>query len=143
MNDNDIIKALECYQVRECEKCVRRKKGHDEELYCRLALIKDTISIITSKNAEIERLKEENETYKERNRIIAYQRDRSNEEIQELHSELSGLNFMKKQIESEAIKYFAERLKNEIDIRPTHSKEQNEFVFFLIDELVKEIGGKM
>lgn len=64
------------------------------------------------------------------------------EELQEINKSLKeDRPFLIAVARAEAIKEFAERLKNEIDIRPTHSKEHNEFVFFLIDELVKEMVG--
>ena len=44
--------------------------------------------------------------------------------------------------QSEAVKEFAERLKKEIDIRTTLSKEQDENILFLIDNLLKEMGVK-
>lgn len=46
------------------------------------------------------------------------------------------------QAPKKAYKEFAERLKKEIDIRPTHSNEQNKYVFFLIDNLLKELVGE-
>ena len=46
------------------------------------------------------------------------------------------------EIKSEAYKEFAERLKEEINIRPTHSNEQNKYVCFLIDNLLKELVGE-
>ena len=43
---------------------------------------------------------------------------------------------------AEAVKEFAERLKKEIDIRTTLSKEQDKNVLFLIDNLLKETVGE-
>ena len=43
---------------------------------------------------------------------------------------------------AEAVKESAERLKNEITIRTTHSNEQDKLVLFYIDNLVKEMGGE-
>lgn len=62
---------------------------------------------INRQKAEIERLKEENERYKECNRIIAYQRGKSNDEIQKLHSELKSLKRKLKKLLN-AIMKFAE-----------------------------------
>ena len=43
------------------------------------------------------------------------------------------------QIKSEAVKEFAEKLKNEINIRTTYSREQDKNVMRMIDNLVKEM----
>ena len=63
-------------------------------------------------------------------------------EIDKLNAEKNDVMYYKDQIKAEAVKEFAERLKKEIDIRPTHSREQNKYVFFLIDNLVKEMVGE-
>lgn len=45
-------------------------------------------------------------------------------------------------LKTEAYKEFAERLKNEINIRTTYSREQDKNVMRMIDNLVKEMVGK-
>ena len=67
---------------------------------------------------------------------------RQQEEIERLTKETMNMAVTIEACQSEAIKEFAERLKREIHIRPTHSKEQNEYVCFLINNLVKEMVGE-
>lgn len=101
MTDEDIIKALEycCKQgiTSECEGC-NYKKG------CRTELINDAFDLINRQNAEVERLKKENEILSE-NADTAFQ-DGLNE-AQDLYA-----NQIKYEIESEAIKNFAELVKD-------------------------------
>lgn len=61
--------------------------------------------------------------------------NRQQAQIKELEQRLNN-------IKAEAVKEFAERLKKEIDIRPTYSREQNKYVVFLIDNLAKEMIGE-
>lgn len=51
------------------------------------------------------------------------------------------LPYLKERI-AEAIKEFAERLKNEINIRTTYSREQDKNVMRMIDNLLKEMVGE-
>ena len=76
----------------------------------------------------INRLQEKLATYESRNKALRTERNRLNKEF--------------KTAKAEAYKEFAERLKEEIDIRPTYSNEQNKYVFFLIDNLLKEMVGE-
>ena len=110
MTDDEIIKALECCcftDTNACEEC---------PLYntfdCSFVIIDKTLDLVNRQNAEIERLKQENKEYCEDNRIIAYQRNQRDKEIRALHNQLNGLNFMDKQIKSESVKKFAEKLKD-------------------------------
>ena len=77
-----------------------------------------TLRIIEEKQAEIERLKIENQAF------------RSAANSYKLHYN---------EARTEAIKEFAERLKNEINIRTTYSREQDKNVMRMIDNLVKEL----
>ena len=76
-----------------------------------------------------------------------YQKENENikSEIERLKKLLAeadtSYNKCAKRFYKEGIKDFAESLKTEIHIRPTHSKEQNEYVCFLINNLVKEMVG--
>lgn len=132
MTDNDIIKALECcsYNNYQCDNC--------PYAYKTCTVYKDAIDLITRQKAEIEKLKQDNKEYHEANLVIAYQRNQRDEEIQELHRQLNGLNFMEQQIKSEAIKEFAERLKG-------HAEPQYPWLYTVdvdfIDNLVKEMVG--
>lgn len=110
MTDNEIIEALKgCFNGILSDYCLNCPLYDDDS--CQYVLKKKAIDLINRQKAEIERLKQENKEYCEANRIIAYQRNQRDKEIRALHNQLNGLNFMDKQIKSEAIKEFAERLK--------------------------------
>ena len=141
MTDDEIITALECCDftdIKACEEC---------PLYntfdCSFVIIDKTLDLVNRQNAEIERLKQENKEYCEDNRIIAYQRNQRDKEIRALHNQLNGLNFMDKQIKSEAVKDFADRLKNSADKTRIKNMETEKVVFYMdefkLDKLVKEM----
>ena len=141
MTDDEIITALECCNSGRlkypCEICPLRMDD------CEYILPKRALDIINQQKAEIERLKQENKEYCEDNRIIAYQRNQRDKEIRALHNQLNGLNFMDKQIKSEAIKKFAERLKNSAYKTIIKIMETEKIIFLTdelkLDKLVKEI----
>lgn len=141
MTDDEIIKALECCDftdIKACEEC---------PLYntfdCSFVIIDKTLDLVNRQNAEIERLKQENKEYCEDNRIIAYQRNQRDKEIRALHNQLNGLNFMDKQIKSESVKKFAEKLKDSADKTRIKNMETEKVVFYMdefkLDNLVKEM----
>lgn len=86
--------------------------------YEEIRMLNDTLNLTNRKQAEIEQWKEEANKYQTLWCMA-----------------VDGIKTAK----SRAIQEFAERLKAEINIRPTHSKEQNKYVCFLIDNLVKEM----
>ena len=147
MTDNEIIKALECCDftdIKACEECPLYHTFH-----CSFVIIDKTLDLVNRQNAEIERLKQENKEYCEDNRIIAYQRNQRDKEIRALHNQLNGLNFMDKQIKSEAIKEFAERFSkalSEFDMSsvglPDYDRGYKDCMTAIkdtIDNLVKEM----
>ena len=142
MTDDEIIKALECCDftdIKACEEC---------PLYntfdCSFVIIDKTLDLVNRQNTEIERLKQENKEYCEDNRIIAYQRNQRDKEIRALHNQLNGLNFMDKQIKSESVKKFAEKLKDSADKTRIKNMETEKVVFYMdefkLDNLVKEMA---
>ena len=95
-------------------------------------ILAEILILINCQKAEIERLKECPKCiYEYRGEMVEYC-------IQGPCSKFKTVN----EIKSEAYKEFAERLKEEINIRPTHSNEQNKYVCFLIDNLLKELVGE-
>lgn len=115
MEDKDIIKALECCRTpncKDCEKCPMFICKPDED--CVAKLMGEFLALINRQQAEIERLETEKD-----NLIKTY-------------AECATV----------LVKEFAERLKEEINIRPTYSKEQNKFVLFIIGNLLKEMVGE-
>lgn len=129
MTDNEIIKVLECCgkpvseNCKECPLCSQDCLDIDP---CELAL-----DLINRQQAVIERLKEGLASKNLEYSLL--ERERA--------EDISGFVYDLKFARAEAIKEFAERLKEEINIRPTHSNEQNKYVCFLIDNLVKESEG--
>ena len=144
MTDNEIIKALE-NEVKSTE--------YVDSDYCNgvdLTLIKSAVDLINRQQAENINLKGHLEQLKSRY-------DNAKSEIKRLKGisvspskdpmDFCGVlcDYAEELIDkakSEAYKEFAEGLKEEIDIRPTHSNEQNKYVCFLIDSLVKEMVGE-
>lgn len=102
MNDNDIIKALECCRVGKgsysCKKC---------PLFCRIPacqshLAEAALDLINRQKAEIEKYeKEHNEKF---NKWMVLD-ERTKERYAELYEEAKGV------VRAEAIKEFSERLK--------------------------------
>ena len=119
MNDNDIIKALECCAVSSsietCGECpyaeCPTRKG------CVGEMVKDALDLINRQKAEIERWQS------------------ANFENLDLIHDLKGLL---KQAKSEAIKEFAERLKTYGRVEEDGCKT---VLIAIIDNLVKEMVG--
>lgn len=122
LTPEEIKKALECckrdFSMRNCLDCPYNKENSAK---CMSFMIKDALDLINHQQAEIERLNKQNETLHKRylNKHTAYC---------ELEEELE-------ETKSEAIKEFAERLKNLI--RFSNQPDRH-----YIDNLVKEMVGK-
>ncbi len=115
MNDNDIIKALECCKNSTSEEICKEKCPYHREKHwykCMGIMLGDALSLINRQKAEIERLKAEKD-----NLIKTY-----------------------KECMTEAIKEFAERLK----VKGFADKETGEGIVCVedIDNLVKEMVGE-
>lgn len=142
MTDDEIITALECCDFTGMKSCEECPLYHTFD--CSFVIIDKTLDLVNRQNAEIERLKQENKEYCEDNRIIAYQRNQRDKEIRALHNQLNGLNFMDKQIKSESVKKFAEKLKDSADKTRIKNMETEKVVFYMdefkLDNLVKEMA---
>lgn len=114
--DEEIVKALECCSRENCLDCPYRGKCHQGN-----PMIRDALNFINRQQVKIEQWEEEANKYQKLWCIT----------IDDIET-----------AKSEAYKEFAEKLKEEIDIRSTHSNEQNKYVCFLIDNLVKEMVGE-
>lgn len=130
MTDNEIIKAFElclkCEDFIGCRECPAINNGHNTIPKCRLALFNNALDLITRQQAEIERLKEF---------IVETRR-------------------CDKEIKSEAVKEFAERLKNEIINDTAYACDSTQHSGYYdyqikigdipeyIDNLVKEMVGE-
>ena len=143
MTDDEIIKALECCSHRGKKDCDNCPVNYKTAELCFEDVMSDAFDLVNRQNAEIERLKQENKEYCEDNRIIAYQRNQRDKEIRALHNQLNGLNFMDKQIKSESVKKFAEKLKDSADKTRIKNMETEKVVFYMdefkLDNLVKEM----
>lgn len=123
------------------------KKLSDEEIIknlkfcedCSANINIDIIDLITRQQAEIERLKQRNAVCEAANRCIVWQRDRRDREIEELHSQIAGLNIYKSKIKAEAYKEFAERMKHSFFDNGYESPDVDFDDF--IDTLLKEMVG--
>ena len=140
-NDEEIIKALECCKNCCCKQC-------DEE-----PNFQEAIDLINRQKAEIEKLEKENTVFgeiikKQDDEISASRKDLLKRENLEESFSKSVKQFDKrlektvKLERAEAVKEFAEKLKNEINIRTTYSREQDKNVMRMIDNLVKEMVGE-
>ena len=126
LTDNEIIQALECCRDDErydtCEYCLKcpvsnyNLNEETEAVNCVDALLTRAIDLIKRKDAEIERLTRERDFYKAPSSELA-----------------RGCE----QIKTEAIKEFAERLKNKSEDCTGRGKPY--VTFEDIDDLVKEM----
>ena len=119
MTDNEIIKALECCldtSPLTCKNCPLFNVKNST-MVCSKSATKFAIDLIKRQNAEIERLNNN------------------------LSAMVVTMRNSAKATRNEAIKEFAEMLKNEINIRTTYSREQDKNVMRMIDNFVKEMVG--
>ena len=114
--------------------------GYEDPLY--IAVLRDSKRIVRKAEEEITRQQTEIESLKENRDELWEIHCRDTERCLERMDEIDALKEELKTVKATAVKEFAERLKEEIDIRPTHSNEQNKYVCFLIDNLVKEMAGE-
>ncbi|MBD9008730.1 MAG: hypothetical protein EGR16_00030 [Clostridiales bacterium] len=131
LTDEQIIKAADICRTGECSGCPYH------ELYtasCLNKLTKDVYHLLNRQKAEIESLKQiinerDKEILKLQKRIIFWRDD---------------LNYQPEKIKSEAIKEFAERLKEKADDYVLAEGEFETMIFENdIDNLVKEMAKEM
>ena len=114
--DKDIISSLEVIATTcNCNEC-KIRSGKWGTCNCSETTANAALDLINRQKAEIERLRGSTIV----NNIMESQR-------------------IKREAKAEAVKEFAERLKNEINIRTTYSREQDKNVMRMIDNLVKEL----
>lgn len=127
MTDNEIIKTLECLcgGGDSCTECAYHKKYRFDE--CRKQVAKDTHGLVKRQQAEIERLKIEN---------------------QSLRGAANSYKLHYNEAKTEAIKEFADRLKAldrlDIDVSYGYGREHytEAIAVNLIDNLIKEMAGE-
>ena len=159
MTDEQIIKALECCATddgNDCFQCpycnIFFESGNGG---CINRCHKDALDLINHRKAEIENLKADNEMYQKVNCLIAGQRDSRDKEIEELQTQMEWLTGYNKNLldantalsgeieicKSEAIKEFAERLKNKIWYSDLCNLERTitpEIITNLVKEMTEE-----
>lgn len=129
MNDNDIIKALECCtneRVALCGEC-----PYDHDCYIgKNTMLENARDLITHQKSEIESLEMENQSKFDKWKLLD---DITKKRYAELYEEAKDV------VRAEAIKEFAERLKDEL-FNNGYDSPDVDFDYF-IDNLVKEMVG--
>ena len=126
MEDKEIIKALDICSSKHlgCEDgCPRRDNGLTFR-QCRSVLQKDALDLINRQQVEIERLKDNNQ------KLYDEMAERQKEEV----------TIAKRMSKAEAIKEFAERLKENCDFFNKQGKP-SACTLYVIDKVVKEMVG--
>ena len=121
MTDNEIIKALECCTDESYENCNECPYSTDTLSCERLKLLEDSLDLINSLKAEIERLKKE----------VSVARD-AYISIQDRYEHTK----------TEAYKEFAERLNEEAQIADCFDSYNMVVGTHFIDNLLKEMVGE-
>ena len=135
MTDKDIVKALECCGIKnDCKGCYFNT--HESGDICVREIVKNAFNLINRQKAEIERLKRKNEILSV-NADTAFQ-DGLNEARDLYATEVEN------EIKVEAVREFAERLKE--NITDCHTVSDGEYVGYdwtdithCIDNLIKEM----
>ena len=134
MNDNEILKALECCANEQgCENCPANPHRGNYG-FCTPPLIRATFDLVTRQRAKIERFEKENHEKFNKWKILD---NRTKQRYAELYEEAKAV------VRAEAIKEFAERLKEQKYQSSEWSHGEHPFVVEEcdIDELVQEMVG--
>ena len=133
MTDNEIIKALECCtEGEDCTHCPLIK----EIPYCSDDIMVGALNLIKRQQAEIERLNSANDKNFSQWHILS---EKTKQHYADLYNEAKYL------LKVEAIKEFADRLKNKIKTecnpygKPTFDYDTSIRIMRYIDNLVKEM----
>lgn len=130
MNDNDIIKAVGCCEIKDCHECPY--KGYTN---CRESVMHGALDLINRQKEEIADLKAKKKICAE---VIA----RQDNEIDKLSKMVDNYESCLRCVEVirvNAIKEFAERLKDAVDEPTEIDGEDIDFIIDIIDNLVKEM----
>ena len=154
MIDNEIIKALECCgneSWSSCHPCPYRENRF--ERHCAFELSQDALDLINRQKSEIEKLEEllrlEAEGANTLNDVIAEQQAEL-EDLREIvfMDRTEEIKKKNKELKTEAVKEFAERLKNKIKTecnpygKPTFDYDTSITIMRYIDNLVKEMESE-
>lgn len=141
MTESEIMKALEvCGKDEPCETCPAKGKFYNDEFRCCGNLMIIAIDLLNRKNAEIEDLKNQLSIFKKlldkaEARIHMYKHYDEERDIR-LHSRLTET------ARAEAIKEFAERVNNLIDMcfYDLGDFDDNMSMKTDVDQIAKEMG---
>lgn len=131
MSDNDITKALECCgkgDFRNCQECKYLYIEVEETANCNDVLARDALDLITRQQAEIERLKCEMGKLLPKDCAYTVQMEVSNK--------------LETQIRAEAVREFAERLKEKsFETIRNYGLTKDVVEVSTINNLLKEMVG--
>lgn len=127
MTDEQIVKVLALCSARGCDECPRRDNGIPYEDTCRMDLIRIAGDLIERQKAEIEKLKADNKKMLDKWEIL-------DDATKKYYADLYTGSI--EAIQTEAIKEFAERLK---ELKKNSSMDPRICTIEMIDNLVKEM----
>lgn len=138
----EIVKALECCikdDAKYCDDCSYYDEKEEHEQLCVYRLHRDTLDLIARIKARIVRYQLKNTNQRHTLAMLNKQVAEQKAEIERLNLENLQMVASIKRLKSEAIKEFAERLKEEVSHIPAWGKVAEK----KIDKLVKEMteGG--
>ena len=147
MTDNEIIKALECCKKAKINQdCVVLKCPFSTEYGCNIGLENlrnEALDLINRQKAEIENLKVENQSLRTAANSLKMHYEEAQAEIENykhldviLHTAIDKLTA---NIKSEAIKEFAERLKEKFSIADCIVTVNNNDIDDLVEEMTEGI----
>ena len=158
--DEQIVKALECCQYRECQECIRLHTGRPIEDDCRLDLIYDSLALIKCQKADVDKLQEVNADLNESLRLAAEANKDLKAEIEEWEArakerqgrvkkylaEIEQMeqesNFLAKRFYKEGVKDLAERLKANLCHGYLYLDIEEDLFRRDVDNLVAEMTGE-
>jgi hypothetical protein len=136
VNDNEIVKALECCMGMiegECEECPMCNKE-----YCKDALMGYSRNLINRLQADQEALINGQESLQKYIADLQAEIER----LQGVIDSFTDIGKLYSEIKSEARKEFAERLKEDFDTYPDEEELMALYMINLIDNLLAEMNGK-
>lgn len=144
MIDEEIIEALDlCTQQNGSIPCYDCPCWNHDEQECEGIDYTATRNLINRQKAEYENLDTKLKAMRGAANSYKAENERLNEIIKNCHKEiLQKCDSCNNRIKTEAYKEFAERLKNEINVRTTLSREQDKNVIHMMYNLLKEMVGE-
>ena len=139
MTDNEIIKAMQCVIGNDvnCSECTYQKVLPFPS--CRMMCAKNALDLINRQKAEKERLEDENYTLKNKIEIRDNLIEQLGSDIDIKYNTIYTMREKLKNLKSEAIKEFAERLKEHSFVDKLSLDGKETVYVDDIDNLVKEM----